>query len=429
MATLSMHKISHKALIAALRLAGSLLAVLLLYILARNNYLAFHTLVEGFSIIVAALIYVLATRTYKYSGNGLLLFIGNAYLFIAIIDFLHTAVYKGMNILPGYGSNTATQLWIAGRYLAALSFLLAAVLARRRFSARLLFWVYTVATSLLLLSIMWLRIFPDCYIDGRGLTIFKITSEYLITLVILVAMLLFFRQHRQIDQVLYHVLMAAMACTALSELSFTLYVDVYGMMNFVGHIFKAAAYALIYAGVVLRGLDAPYETIFLDLKVSSVTDNLTGLYNRQGTRELFKSELFLAVRRDKPLGMLLMDLDCFKDVNDRFGHLVGDQVLKGFADMLRQTVREKDVPCRLGGDEFTVLVRAGSESLQQVERRIRDAFAEWSISEEHTRGLGLSIGHAIWEPGMAADYENLVREADQMMYREKDAKSQERGCP
>jgi len=403
----------------ASRLAAGLLVVLLLYVVDRNNYLLYRTLLEGFSLVVAAPIYVLTTRTYKYSGNALLLFLGNAYLFIAVIDFFYIVTYKGMGIFPVQGINTAAQLWIAGRYLLAVSFLLAAVIAGRRFSSSLQLWTYTAVTGLLLLSIMWLRIFPDCYIGGQGPTVFKIASDYLISLLILAAMMLFYRQRSRLDLVLYRILMAAMACTVLSELSL-LYVDVYGVMNFVRHIFKLASYVLIYEGVVLRVLDTPFDTIFHDLKASAVTDNLTGLYNRQGFRELIKNELYLAEKRGLPLGVLMMDIDNFKSVNDRFGHLVGDQVLKGFAELFRSSLRERDIACRLGGDEFTAIVRADRQGLRLVEDRIRVAFLIWSAADEATRDLGLSIGSDVWEPGMAPDVESLILMADRAMYKEKE---------
>ncbi len=422
MTILTPGKAFKKALDVAPRLAVGLLVVLFLYVIARNNYLLYSTLLEGFSIVVATLIYVLATRTYKYSGNNLLLFLGNAYLFIALIDFFQIVSSSGRGIFPLQGVNTATQLWIAGRYLLAVSFLLAAIIARRsRFSSRLQIWIYAIVTGLLLLSIVWLPIFPICFIKGLGPTVFKITSDYLISLIILVAMLLFYRQRSQLDRALYRILMAAMACTVLSELSY-LYVDVFGVMSFMVYIFKLASYALIYEGVVLRVLDSPFETIFQDLKASAVTDNLTGLYNRRGFQELIKNEIYLAQKRALPLGLLMMDIDNFKSVNDRFGHLVGDQVLQEIANLIRSSLRERDIACRLGGDEFTAIVRAGRDGLSLVEDRIRVAFQLWSANSEVTRDLGLSIGSVIWEPGVIPDTENLVLVADRAMYGEKDAK-------
>lgn len=408
-----------KTLALAPKLASGLLVLLLFYIIDRHNYLLFRTVLEGLSTIVAALIFVLATRTYKYSGNSLLLFLGNAFLFIAMFDFFHIIAYRGMNVFPVQGANTATQLWIAGHYLLALTFLLAAIVTHRRWSSWLQVWPYAVVTGLVLLSIIWLRIFPDCYIDVRGPTAFKVVSDYLIILITLAAMLLFYRQRHQRDQVMYRVLMAAMSCAVLSELSY-LFFDIYGVMNFVRYIFQLASYVLIYNGVVLRVLDAPFDTIFLDLKNSAMTDNLTGLYSRQGFRELIKNELFLAQKRGLPLGVLVMDIDNFKLINDRFGQLVGDQLLQDFANLFQSSLRGRDIACRLGGDEFAAIVRASREGLTLVEDRIRMAFQVWSATGEATRDLGLSIGSVVWEPGMKPDAEDLILMADRMMYRKKE---------
>jgi diguanylate cyclase (GGDEF)-like protein len=244
-------------------------------------------------------------------------------------------------------------------------------------------------------------------------------SDYLIILITLAAMLLFYRQRHQRDQVMYRVLMAAMSCAVLSELSY-LFFDIYGVMNFVRYIFQLASYVLIYNGVVLRVLDAPFDTIFLDLKNSAMTDNLTGLYSRQGFRELIKNELFLAQKRGLPLGVLVMDIDNFKLINDRFGQLVGDQLLQDFANLFQSSLRGRDIACRLGGDEFAAIVRASREGLTLVEDRIRMAFQVWSATGEATRDLGLSIGSVVWEPGMKPDAEDLILMADRMMYRKKE---------
>ena len=92
-----------------------------LYVVARVNYLLFHALVEGFAIIVAALIYVLATRTHRYSRNNMFLFLGISYFFVAVLDFSHMLTYKGMGVFPGFGADTPTQLWIVGRLMEAVS--------------------------------------------------------------------------------------------------------------------------------------------------------------------------------------------------------------------------------------------------------------------------------------------------------------------
>ena len=91
---------------------------------ARVNYLFFHTAVENFSVIVAALTCVLALASSRYARSDLLLFIGHAHALVGGIDFLHIMAYKGMCILSLPTPNTATQLWIAGRYIWGAMFLI-----------------------------------------------------------------------------------------------------------------------------------------------------------------------------------------------------------------------------------------------------------------------------------------------------------------
>jgi len=112
---------------------------------------------------------------------------------------------------------------------------------------------------------LWLKIFPDCFIDGQGLTRFKVISEYIISIVFLGAIAKLYFERDYINQFLYKIMIAAMVVTILSEMSFTLYTDVYGLMNFIGHIFKIIAYYLVYWGIFLYGINAPYEMIFKEL--------------------------------------------------------------------------------------------------------------------------------------------------------------------
>jgi diguanylate cyclase (GGDEF)-like protein/PAS domain S-box-containing protein len=242
-----------------------ILASIPFYFIARINYLFFHSFTEVFALVVAVLIYIIAGRTFKYSKNNYLMFLGYIYFFVAIIDFFHLLTYKGMGVFPGFDANVPTQLWIAGRYVNAFSLLLATFLIRRRISRRLIIWAYSFIIILLLASILWLDVFPVCYIEGQGLTRFKVISEYIISLVFLVAIVKTYFERDYINQVLFKIMIASMAVTILSEMSFTLYTDVYGVMNFIGHIFKVIAYCLVYWGIFLYGIDAPYEMVFKEL--------------------------------------------------------------------------------------------------------------------------------------------------------------------
>ncbi|MHB1004840.1 MAG: MASE3 domain-containing protein [Chloroflexota bacterium] len=240
--------------------AGGLL-VAGLFVAAQVNYLLFHALAEGFAILVAALIYVFATRTHVHARNDYLLFLGNAYAFVAVLDFLHLLTYQGMGVFPQYTANTPTQLWIAGRYLDALSLLVAPVFLRRRLPRKGAFALYALVVAALVGSVMWLGVFPTSFVPGVGLTAFKVVSEYVICVILVAAMVHIHLNDRQIDPATRRLMMAAMVTTIAAELSFTLYTDVYGVMNFIGHVLKIVAYYLVYLAIVKRGLEAPYAEI------------------------------------------------------------------------------------------------------------------------------------------------------------------------
>jgi len=110
-------------------------------------------------------------------------------------------------------------------------------------------------------------------------------------------------------------------------------------------------------------------------------DSLTGTGNRSYLEQRLREEIAFAWRHREPVGLLLIDLDHFKDVNDEFGHMVGDEVLRQTGRILRETVRTEDSVYRYGGEEFCVLVRGETEDgLRVMAERIRLAIEGWSLS-------------------------------------------------
>src|SRR3989440_391143 len=103
-------------------------------------------------------------------------------------------------------------------------------------------------------------------------------------------------------------------------------------------------------------------------------DALTGLHNRRYFHETLAREVARAHRYNRRLGLIVFDLDDFKDVNDRIGHLAGDAVLAEAAERVREVVRTADIPCRVGGDEFAVILpESGREQAEQLFQRIQSA--------------------------------------------------------
>jgi len=239
-----------------------------LYAAKHYSYILFHCLAELFSVVIASAIFVIAWNTRKIADNHFFLFIGIAYLFVGAVDLLHTFAYKGMDVFNGYTANLPTQLWIAARYVQSLSLLVAPVFLHRKPKIYAVFAAYSLAAGLLLLSLFVFRSFPDCFVDGVGLTPFKIASEYAICAILVAAIAVLRKNRDLLDGYIVKLLTASMIITILSELSFTLYIDVYGFFNMLGHYLKVVSFYLIYKAVIEKGLTQPYTTIFRDLKRS-----------------------------------------------------------------------------------------------------------------------------------------------------------------
>lgn len=150
------------------------------------------------------------------------------------------------------------------------------------------------------------------------------------------------------------------------------------------------------------------------------TDALTGLPNRRYFHEVLMRDLSRAERDDTPLALLALDIDHFKDVNDRYGHLAGDEALRRTATTLNAHVRGSDIAARIGGEEFALAcLNAGSGDARQLAERLRAAI-EASVVEfgEHRFGFTISIGIAFREPH--DDVAKLMQRADTALYAAKE---------
>ena len=242
-----------------------ILLVAVLYILSRYNYLLFHGLAELFSIAIAWAIFMIVQNSRQYLDNHYFSFISIAYLFVSVLDLLHMLAYKGMGVFSGQDANLPTQLWIMARYTQSLSMVIAPFLVEKKINPGLISAVYAAIVLFLVASAYQWDLFPDCFIEGLGLTAFKKTSEYLISILLVISAALLFKKRQEFDPYILKILIAATGLTILSELVFTFYINVFGLSNFVGHYFKILAFYLIYKALIEAALKKPYDLIFKKL--------------------------------------------------------------------------------------------------------------------------------------------------------------------
>ena len=265
-------------------LLGALI-LLLLHLTTLHSYTLFHSIAEGFCIAISAGIFMFAWNSRKLMDNNYVLFLGIASLFIGILDGLHALAYKGMGVFDAPGANLATELWILTRFVHAVSFLAALMFLKKTFRPSAAFAAFTAITALSLLSIFHWNIFPDCYVEGTGLTAFKIGSEYVISLIFIASLgaVLAFRQ--SFDPGVLRLIAGVIVFNVAAEISFTRYLGVYDLSNELGHFFKIAAYYLLYRAVIATGLRKPYRLMFRDLVQSREELGRTNVVLKQHVNE------------------------------------------------------------------------------------------------------------------------------------------------
>jgi len=166
----------------------------------------------------------------------------------------------------------------------------------------------------------------------------------------------------------------------------------------------------------LRGTHRRLREYALLVDHLAYRDGLTDLYNYRFFREALREELERESSYDRPVSLVMLDLDHFKRYNDTYGHDEGNRLLKALSDLLRAATREWDILCRFGGEEFAVILPgANLEVALKVAERIRQAVEQHRFADGEWRQVTVSAGVASF-PEHAGDPDGLVQRADQALY-------------
>jgi len=286
-----------------------------LFVVGRHNYLLFHSIAEAFSIVIACAIFMLAWNARSVLENHYLLFVGIAYLFVGMLDFTHTLAYKGMGVFRDNTANPATQMWMAARFLESISLFAAGFFVRRRLRTGFAMAGCSIVTGFFLLAVFRWDIFPDCFVEPGGLSTFKKISEYVVAFIFLAAGGLLFSARKTFEHDVFRLLLVSILTSAAAELIFTLYTDVYGLLNLSGHFLKIVSFYLIYRAVIVTGLVKPQTILFRSLQESEaflntvVMSSLSGLYLYDLAK---KTNVFINPKYTKFTGYSLEDIQAME---------------------------------------------------------------------------------------------------------------------
>jgi PAS domain S-box-containing protein len=259
---------NQRRLIILLKVAfGGVIAVLL-YFLSRAHYPLFHSFADMVTVFIAGSVFLVVWPNRRILDNYYYLFIAIAFLAFGLLDLMHLLGNKGMGVIPEYG-NLGPTFYIASRYVLGISFLIAPLFIKRKLNPAPVFVAYSAVITLVLLSVLIWRNFPATYVEGVGLTPFKIYSDYAICLMLLGGLGLLLWNRHSFDTQVVKILSAALVLSIATGLAFTLYTDPFGITNAVAHFFQIGSFYLIYLGFVETALRKPQDFLYRKIKQSN----------------------------------------------------------------------------------------------------------------------------------------------------------------
>lgn len=245
-----------------------------------HSYLLFHTLAEVFGLVVGLTVFSVAWNTRRHLDDPLLLGIGIALAPVSLTLLLHTLSYKGMGVFSDASANLATELWVAARLLLAIGLGIATLpwSAHIRHGGLL---GGLIGLAILLWASIFTGVFPDCFVEGRGLTPFKIGAEYATMTLFLVAAVRLARSSHSRDSRIRRLIFAALALQFAASAAFTFYSDVYGALNMLGHMLTIGSGMALYAATAWEGLAKPQAIFYGQLTrskehLANLADRATG---------------------------------------------------------------------------------------------------------------------------------------------------------
>ncbi len=257
-----------------------------------SGFLTWHSLLEIANVIVCLAIFLVAFFSYRQERFVKVIIVGSLLMAAGIVDVFHLMSYKGMPdfFIPNTMSNRATTFWIAARLIAVAAYLVSALM-HNEVKSKVNEYFFTVPALAISLAVFFIatyfpELLPVMYIEEVGLTFEKKLLEYIIIALTAVAAAIYMHRYiKKRDRLLY-VMFAALTLSIISEFAFTIYVDVYGIYNFLGHVLKCISLFMIFRVIFTKFVLSPYIALSAAQdELREYADNLDKLVEKR-TREL-----------------------------------------------------------------------------------------------------------------------------------------------
>ena len=388
--------------------------------ISQMNFLLFHTMAELVTVVIAVLMTVVAWQTFSFTRNNFLLYFGSAYLWIGVLDLMHLLHYKGMGVFAVTNTDVAVQYWVLTRYLESFLLVTATWFLANKINFRLMFFVYGLLALSILVFVKSGNV-PVMFVEGAGLTDIKIVSEYIIVVILMLAFFQLYKKRNMLDSKVSRLILASIVLTICSELAFTLYIDVYGMSNIIGHLFKFISFWLMFVAMVSAILHEPFTAMARNSSTYDAIPDATLVVDSAGViHQANQAACILAgVSKDELVGDTshkwfhgsdVSKKDCFVCSNTREGKKLyafeindvannrwlnftlsaigGEKEYKGVVEVIRDITQRKFIEQKL--EEVNDLKNSIVENLPAmlfVKQAEGNRYVEWNKAAEEITGL------------------------------------------
>lgn len=331
--------------------------------LSYKNYFLFHTTVEIFGAVISFGFFIVSTNTYKINENDFLKFLGIGYAFVGILDLIHAFSYDNMQIFTIASINMVAQFWEAARIFELATVLISTVFIYKKIrnaNYLLIVFIYLAAFALLVLDVLYFKILPVYRTESNGLTQYKIITDYIVSLGFLISVIIFYKFRKVMDKSMFIYIEISLILKVIFQILFTMYVNDNDIPNIVGHVLKVLSFYFIYKGIVVNGLQRPFDNMinYLDMADSSLREKEEQRKYIENT--IIQNELCYDLIIDQSCEGIIIHTDGkliyanstavnifgAKDVSDLIGRSVGEFSHEDYIVKLKkryETVLEKKV--------------------------------------------------------------------------------------
>lgn len=390
-------------------------------VMGKNNYVTIHLLMEILIIVVTMSISIQTWLISPFILSNRGLYVGALFLTFSFIEIAHALTYKGMPFFITESTPyTATWFYMFGRLLLSIGSLFIYFIKEKEIKLIDRWFIYSLPFVITISCFVVLYaptpVLPPLMIEGEGPTNLKNTLQYIAITLQMVIMVLLLKNFKKAPKIIF-LLLGSSIYLILSDILFTIYLDVYDIKNFIGHIFELGAFYLLFRAIYYSSIEKPFQQLVATqahlensrekMHFMAYHNEITNLPNERFLMESLKRDLYIAKSQK---AILAIGIERIAAIKASLGSTYADQMISLIAQRLKSVLPEKYLLCMLREDYFVVYIDevSNTQQLTQLSQQLQLVMEETFQIQHFSLNSQLNIGIALF-PTDSHREEELIR--------------------